>query len=319
MNLISIVKQIGLLPFKPIDKVIKKTNWYRNVIPNIENYPGDSWYRNHLERNYDVVNLGSSSAVFCFNYDGLNIKAFNWALRPQSMEYSYKVLKQYFSILRPNGKVIIPFSPFSGLSIDGKWGTTANDKYYYILDRTLIDNFNEVSRRRNFPFLSYPIQSLKRLIRDVSEVDMYSYSVQCETQEDYKNSALKWIQLWKNEFSIDDLETPLSEALLPGRLSRMKTIVDMIHFCLDRELEPVIVIPPVHESLNIYFTPRFVRNYITTFIDELNMPELRVLDYLSHPLFTKDAYFRDAFFMNENGAKEFTKQVLKDLLLFDVS
>ena len=315
MNFINVIKRISFLPIKLVESVIKKTNWYRNSIPNIDNYPGDSWYRDHLDRNYDVVNLGSSSSVFCFNYDGLDVRAFNWALRPQSMEYSYKVLKQYFSILRPKGKVIIPFSPFSGLSVEGKWNESENDKYYYILDHTLIENYNQVAWRRNHPLLSSPIQSLKRLIRDVPEVNIYSYNIQCKTQEEFKDSAHKWIQLWMKEFCIEDMEAQLNEEQLLWRYSRMKTIVEMIQFCLDRDIEPVIVIPPVHETLNLYFTPNFVQNYITTFIDELNMQNIKVLDYLNHPLFTKDAFYMDAFFMNECGAKEFTKQVLKDLQL----
>lgn len=117
-----------LYPISLIENLIKKTNWYRNSIPNIDNYPGDSWYRKHLERNYHIVNLGSSSAVFCFNYEGLGVKAFNWALKPQSMEYSFKILKQYFSILGQNGIVAIPFCPFSCLSVTGKWTEWAYDK-----------------------------------------------------------------------------------------------------------------------------------------------------------------------------------------------
>ena len=120
MNIISITKQVLLIPINLLENRVKRTNWYCNSIPNIDNYPGNKWYRDHLDRNYDIVNLGSSSAVFCFNYDGLGVKAFNWALKPQSMEYGFKILKQYFSILKHNGIVLIPFSPFSGLSVTGK-------------------------------------------------------------------------------------------------------------------------------------------------------------------------------------------------------
>lgn len=315
MNIKSIIKRVLFLPINLVEKMVKRTNWYRNTIPNIENYPGDKWYRDHLDRNYDIANLGSSSAVFCFNYDGLGVKAFNWALKPQSMEYSFKVLKQYFSILRQKGIVLIPFSPFSGLSVTGKWAESANDKYYHILDRTLIDNYPAVAKRRQHPFLAMPLACIKRLIKDVSAVDMYSYNVQSKNEDEYIRSAKHWIDLWMKQFNISDLSQPLSQENLEGRKSRLKIVQEIITFCQERDLQPVIVLPPAHRTLNDYLSPTFVNNYITSFLEELNVPSVRVLDYLNHLSFTKDEYFRDAYFMSDQGAKAFTKQVLKDLNL----
>ena len=304
-----------MIPINSLESRIKKTNWYRNSIPNIDNYPGDRWYRNHLDRNYDVVNLGSSSAVFCFDYDGLDVKAFNWALKPQSMEYSFKVLKQYFSILRQNGIVLIPFSPFSGLSVTGKWAECANDKYYHILDRALIDNYESVAKRRQHPFLSMPLHSIKRLINDVQFCNMYSYNIQCKSKEEFEKSAKSWINFWMKEFNIEDLNAPLSKENLEGGKSRLNMMKEMIFFCQERDLEPIFILPPVHESLNRYFTPEFVRNYIISFFKELNTSEIKILNYLANPKFTRDEYFRDAYFMNEEGAKVFTIQVLSDIEL----
>ena len=315
MNIRSIIHRVLMIPINSLESRIKKTNWYRNSIPNIDNYPGDRWYRNHLDRNYDVVNLGSSSAVFCFDYDGLDVKAFNWALKPQSMEYSFKVLKQYFSILRQNGIVLIPFSPFSGLSVTGKWAECANDKYYHILDRALIDNYESVAKRRQHPFLSMPLHSIKRLINDVQFCNMYSYNIQCKSKEEFEKSAKSWINFWMKEFNIEDLNAPLSKENLEGGKSRLNMMKEMIFFCQERDLEPIFILPPVHESLNRYFTPEFVRNYIISFFKELNTSEIKILNYLANPKFTRDEYFRDAYFMNEEGAKVFTIQVLSDIEL----
>lgn len=315
MKPINIVKRFFLFPVNCLEAQVKKTNWYRNSIPNIENYPGDTWYREHLDRNYDIVNLGSSSAVFCFNYDGLGVKAFNWALKPQSMEYCFKVLKQYFSILRQKGIVLIPFCPFSGLSVTGKWAESANDKYFHILDSTLIDNYTSVAKRRNTPFRSNPKQAIKRLIKDVPVIDMYSYDFQCKSKDDFIKSAKNWIELWMRQFNISDLNQPLSKENLEGRKSRLKIVQDIILFCQERDLQPFIILPPAHRTLNDNLPPQFIKNYIISFIEELQAPSIKVLDYLNNPTFSKDEYFRDAYFMNEHGAKVFTKYVLKDLKL----
>lgn len=313
----NIFKRVLLFPIDLLEKRVKRTNWYRNNIPNVDNYPGDKWYREHLDRNYDIVNLGSSSAVFCFNYEGLGVRAFNWALKPQSMEYSFKILKQYYSILRMNGIVLIPFCPFSGLSVTGKWSEITNDKYYHILDQTLIDNYDDVEKRRQHPFLAMPVASIKRLIKDVPVNDMYSHNVQCNTTDEFIHSAKQWIDLWMKQFNITDLNQPLSKENLIGRKSRLVIVKDILCFCHERDLKPVIVLPPAHHSLNYYFTSTFVKNYITSFIEELNAPSVRVLDYLNHPSFTKDELFQDAYYMNNQGARIFTKQVLTDLNLIN--
>lgn len=309
MNLISVV----FYPLKKIENKVKQTNWYCNSIPNLENYPGDSWYRKHLERNYDVVNIGSSSAFFCFNYEGFGVKAFNWALKPQSMEYSFKVLKQYFSILKKNGIVLIPFCPFSGLSVDGKWSETAFDKYYYILDRTLIDNYDMVSKRMRHPLLANPRAAIKRLIKDVPKIN--PSASQCKSSDDFFKSAKKWVENWMHEFNILDLNLPLTKGNEEGRIKRLKTVNQIIDFCKIRDLQPVIVVPPVHSSLLRYFTIEFRKNYIMSFIEDLNQNNLVFLDYLSDERFIKDELYIDSFFMNETGAKAFTKQVLTDLNL----
>lgn len=304
-----------MFPINRLEAKVKQSNWYRNSIPNIENYPGNKWYRNHLERNYDIVNLGSSSAVFCFDYTGLPVKAFNWALKPQSMEYSFKVLKQYFSILGQKGIVLIPFSPFSGLSVAGKWTETANDKYYHILDYTLIDNYPDVYKRRAHPLLSNPKEAIKRLIKDVPVSDNYSYNIQCKTDKEFIDNAAVWIKNWMKEFKVSDLNAPLSEENRKGRNIRLETVREMIKFCFERSLRPVVVIPPAHPSLNAYFSETFCKNYIYSFIEEINVSGVEVLDYLKSEDFSVNNLFRDAYFMNSQGAKRFTRQVLEDLKL----
>ena len=148
-----------------INKSVKKTQWYKSVIPNMSLYPTNEWYREHLERNFDVVNIGSSSARYAFDYSGLPVKAFNWGEQPQSLNNGFKILKTYFSILKKGGTVIISLGPLSGLDVEGKWQKDANDKYYYILPSELINDYSSVVKRRNYPLVYYPITSIKNLLR----------------------------------------------------------------------------------------------------------------------------------------------------------
>lgn len=310
------MNRIAKIPFALplfLNRLVKKTNWYRNVIPDESNYPDNEWYRSHLERNYDVVNVGSSSAVFAFDYTGLNVKAFNWAMQPQSLEYSFKILKMYFSILAQKGIVLIPFSPFSGLSVAGKWPATANDKYYTILDSTLVDDYESVKRRRNYPLFTQPKASLKSLIRDVPKVVCGTRKRSCYTEEDFQQDAERWIKNWKREFRIDDMDAPLSDENKKGAESRRKLLSEMIDFCLVRELRPVLVLPPMHPSLSRLFTNEFRENYIYSFLRRTNIRNILFLDYFDDKRFVSAEDYDNSFFLSQEGARRFTRIVLEDV------
>ena len=85
-----------------INKILKKTQWYRNMLvdPDHEIYPDNTWYRTHDERNIDIVNLGSSGGKWAFDYSGTEVKGMNWAQQPQTLLEDYNLLRHYHSILR---------------------------------------------------------------------------------------------------------------------------------------------------------------------------------------------------------------------------
>lgn len=305
--------KVALYPFLYLNNCVKDTNWYKNSIPNLDNYPGNDWYRIHNERNYDIVNVGSSSALYAFDYSETGLKAFNWALQPQSMEYSFKVLKNYFSILKKNGIVIIPFSPFSGLSVEGKWSERSYGRYYHILDYTLIDNYKRISSYRRWPLIYQPKQSIKRLIKDVPRNKSgKNYNV-CSSHIEFEQDAKKWINNWMAEFNITDLDSPKSKENIEGAFHRMKIMKNMIDFCIERDLRPVIVIPPIHQTLAIKLNKTFRENYIYSFIKELNIYNIPFYDYIDNKNFNDDSYFYNAYFLNPKGAKTFTNDLLHKL------
>ena len=293
-----------------INKSVKKTQWYKSVIPNMSLYPTNEWYREHLERNFDVVNIGSSSARYAFDYSGLPVKAFNWGEQPQSLNNGFKILKTYFSILKKGGTVIISLGPLSGLDIEGKWGKDANDKYYYILPSELINDYSSVAKRRNYPLVYYPITSIKNLLRKTLGKENGQNT---ELVKTFVDDSEKWIRIWKAQFGITSFEEPLSEANNKGQERRIALLKDILAFCIERDLRPIIVIPPMHSSLASKFTSRFRENYIYSFVNKANIFKVPFLNYMDDERFDDDKYFYNSFFLNEEGAKTFTKIVLKDL------
>ena len=117
----------------------------------------------------------------------------------------------------------------------------------------------------------------------------------------------------KKQFGITDLDTPLSEHHSNDQKNRIQVLRDMIDFCLERDLKPVLVIPPVHSALGKRLTEKCRENYIYSFVKKANERNVPFLDYMDDGRFQNDGYFLNSFFMSEDGAKTFTKIVLKDL------
>ena len=291
-----------------LNELVKRTKWFTDRIPNIENYPTNEWYRIHEERNYDIVNIGSSSAKYAFDYSEENIKAFNWAEQPQSLDNGFKILKTFFSILKKDGVVILSLGPFSGLDVNSKWAKDANDKYYYILDPCLIDNYSSVAFRRKYPLIAYPKQSLKELIKKI-----LNKNTQRQISNEFIDDSEKWMSGWLYEFNIRDIDAPLSEENQKGKSKRIALLSDMIGFCIERALKPIIVIPPIHPSLAAKFTDKFRENYIYSYIRAANQKGVPFLNYIDDIRFREDRLYRNSFFLNEAGAKKFTDIVLKDI------
>lgn len=299
-----------LYPVFWLNNRVMKTNWYRNQLLDPNNYPTNYWYRDHSERNFDVVNIGSSSALYAFDYGKFPVKAFNWALKPQSMDYGFKVLKNFFSILKKDGVVLIPLGPFSGLSVEREWAKDAYDKYYGILSPELLDDFPSVAYRRKYPLFANPRVALKRLIRDVAKTNITPK--QLNTSVEYEMDAEYWLKIWEKEFAIENLDAPLTAKNSESRTHRAELLEQIIAFCLERDLRPVIVLPPLHSTFAEKLSATFRKNYIYDFIEMANKAHIPFLNYIDAAYFAKDQYFSNSFFMNRQGAVKFTEQVLKD-------
>ena len=288
--------------------------------PNHEIYPDNVWYRDHDERNFDVVNLGSSGGKWAFDYADLNIKAMNWAQQPQTLLEDYNLLRHFHSILKRGGYVLITIMPFTGLN--KKTGLMDAMKYVkFDIQGEPIQPymFNEAIRYATYPFL-FKKTALKVLIRYFMGRDK-KCGLHPETQLEYnpmkinelEKDAKRWIDGWKKQFGISDFDVPLTRENEEGREYRIKLMQTLIDFCTERGYKPVYVIPPVTEHLAKYYTPKFEETYIYGYLKEVNR-EVLTLDYSKDSEFRfNDELFFNSFFLNKKGRKLFTRRVLKDL------
>ncbi|MFK2344631.1 hypothetical protein ACIXNK_10290 [Bacteroides fragilis] len=102
----SILRKI----FRKVNGLLRRSYWVNEVV-----FPDCKKFWNHNTYGLELVNLGSSSAKYGFNYDGVDIKAANWAMAPQTFVGDYAILSNYSSYLKPGATILISFCPFSSL------------------------------------------------------------------------------------------------------------------------------------------------------------------------------------------------------------
>lgn len=314
------IKRIFKYPLQVIKRHAMQTTWWkvRFVDPDHQIYPDNVWCRAHEERNFDVVNLGSTASKYAFCYKGLPIKAMNWAQQPQSLVDDYRLLQNFHSILRKGGIVLIICCPFSSLN---KNNTLLNTlRYVGTLDYTLLDpQFREEAcALANNPVAFGKKKTLKQGIkhilgRDRGLIQQIS-AIKSMSDAELADSAVRYVEGWKKEFNISDFDAPLTPTNVEGRKYRVEILKDIISFCKERSYKPVIVLPPISSQLNEYFSDTFKELYIYSFLREASQ-DVMLLDYMTDMRFVKDENFYDSLLLNHLAAREFTRQVLMDIKL----
>ena len=302
------------------NRVLLKSPWYRNLLVDYDHeiYPDNVWYRAHDERNFELVNLGSSSSVYAFDYVGHDVKAMNWARQPQTLLDDIRLVKNFHSILKDGGYVLISIMPFT--SINKQTGLMDAVRY----SQTLADVLLEEKYRRKANFLAkYPIFMGKRALKEAFKAIIgYHQNVQMWQQPEnnpmneaeLEADAMNWDRGWRQQFSIADYKAPLTETNAEGRHVRIQAMRDLIDFCQERGYKPVYVILPMTKQLRHYLHDEFLDKYVYEYLKQVER-DVPVLDYLKDEELLRPEWYANAYFLNKKGAKKFTGKVLEDLNL----
>ena len=293
-----------------INKVVRHTDWYNN-----EYWNGVTKFWYDVRFNTDIINLGSGAAVHAFSYEDVDCKGSNWALAPQSLVHDFNILKNYFSYIREGGVVIITICPFSCLK--SEYGKEHNFKYYTILHPATIIKFDDKERTKALMVQSNPFKEMPKqcIINTIKELAKKTKSSIClrSNRPSLKETADDLYYGWIKQFGITDINAELSEQHLEEQRSRRNTLDKIISFCKERDLSPIVVIPPMHRFLTTYFTKEFIDNYVNRFLDGINAP---IYNYMYSEDIMVDDDFATALFLNSEGAKKYTK-ILIDRLIKD--
>lgn len=288
------------------NKIINHTQWYDRYWGGVTKF----WYANQF--NLDCVNLGSNSALYGFDYTQLEgVQGANWALGPQSLVHDFNILKNYFSYLKEGGTVFIPICPFSCLV--SKYSKESNLKYYTILHPATIIDFEDSERTRAlstmyYPFKVMPLYCIKQSVKDVIRKVIPSR----KRKIDFVVDSNRMLASWQKQFGITDLNASLSPQHAEEQDIRAATLHEMIFFCRERKLKPVVVLLPMHPALMRQLPDSFRQHYIYDFIQKANIGNTLFIDGFEEIDYS-DADFRSSYLLNKQGAVRFMSQLCKRL------
>lgn len=291
-----------------INRKFLNTNFYKNDFRQVQKF------RDGVPYDLEIVNTGSSYAKYAFDYQSFHIKGFNFALRPQSLNYDFKLLKYYQKHLKKNCKVIIVLPNLVFGFVDYEYDLS-NKKYYYFLDKKLIKGYHWV---KYFRWVQYPILSslrnIKYVFSDIAPKTYWNRTSQNVSYEDTKCFVENRVLGWKDQFKLNDMKNELSADHLEDVFTKSRKLVqDMIAFCKDNGFEAILLIPPVSEVLNDEIGEGFLKKVLYKNIEILNTENLPVLDYLHDERFQSYTLYSEGDLLNMEGRKLFTEVVLNDL------
>lgn len=320
--LLYVIIALLLSLFLIANKVLKKTNWYRNIFVHTRQFVTNAGYRHNHQRNYEIVNIGSNPAVFAFFYE--DIKGQNWATGSQGPQMDFEILKYYYSYLKEGGIVLLPIVAFSSCSMylthyKPWWrGSVYYARFVKVLEnnyqaRQCIPSWKKVTGWIKYPLFFTP-SAIRYIFMDVKEDTRHLITEQPMQLMELEENAKYYMDSWKREFDIKDLDAPLDEKMEKCHNECARIFADMIDFCKERGLKPYLIFPPVSSVLSGQFSDKTKETYIYSFIRKIQeLSEIPFLDYMSDERFASPSLYFDSFFMNLHGRKLFTGQVLRDL------
>lgn len=286
--------------------LIRFSSWYKMKFADIFKYKD-------LKNNIQIVNLGSNSGKYAFDYSDTELKGMNWAMSPQAIEYDYLILKKLIPNIANNGTVLIPISPFSSI-LDYYTNVNSYDKYYGLLNSSDIRYYSNRRRLLNWLFLHFPIACFLFHPKTLIILIYTIFKKNKIDNVDFKNDAERWITNWKRQFNIDKLHEPLSKEHKLIQDKNINRLVKAIELCRNNNLNPILILPPFTQDLQSYFTQEVKNIYIDDFCNEVvSKTNVPLLDYTYDNELSKEELYENSFFINKTGAKLFTSKVLNDI------
>ncbi len=252
--------------------------------------------------NLEIVNVGSSHGLYAFDYSELSLKGFNFALNSQDLFYDFQLLKQYQNHMVRGTTIVLISVSFFSLSADPTDAELMkrDQRYYRILDTGLIEGSTPENLLR---FKLLPVLSAgSMLIRIFQDKPADTFLELSTNRLDY------------GELEVEAKETAvrhLSYIEMNGFDRGISLLKEIIVFCQQLELKPVLITTPFTEYYTKYFPESVLDEFYRVVYSIANEFTIPYFDYSRDPYFWKSPeLFIDDDHLNSIGRTIFTKMVI---------
>ncbi|KZE64957.1 hypothetical protein AWM68_09045 [Fictibacillus phosphorivorans] len=288
---LTIIIGVVILLFMPVNKFVKDSYDY-NIDHEILAFKKHPYP-------VDIINLGASHSMYGYYFKPTGLSHLDLALPSQTIQYDYKLLKEYGEHLKPGGVVLVSISQMTFANSEAK--NIGN--YYKVLDRSDIEPFHLIDY---YSYLYLPGTNTGSL---TSAVAGKLKNLRWDSHQPWANNGKNYSG--RKYMKIEDQyrEAEENNSIEPN-VKQLREIVDL---CSEKGYKVVLTIEPVHQSYLDYFDENVMNRLVFQHIEALNL-DVPLLNYMSDQRFVdKKEYFIDPDHLNSEGRKKFSWIVYEEL------
>lgn len=253
-----------------------------------------------------VSNVGSSHGVYNFNYSALKeqgISCFNYGGTSQTYNYDYAILQEYGSFLKEGGVMFIPVSYFSFNDevANASEKQALSVRYYHCLSPETMPDYDYFT---DFVVHKYPVLSAgHKLFELLPSLSLKVFAAESGVDEEIFAARTK-----------ERYERHFAGKAEYFRQERIDELYEVIGYCKERNITPVLVTTPFSHYYNDLVSEEFLEEFHTTIKNVTDTCHVSYYDYSSDPRFCNDlSLFMDSDHLTDEGAEYFVSILAREV------
>ena len=288
---LTIIITVSLLLFIPVNKFVMHSYDY-NINHDILAFKKDP-------HPVDIINLGASHSMYGYYFKPTGLSHLDLALPAQTIQYDFKLLKEYGKYLKPGGVVIVSISQMTFANFE----TQNVGNYYEVLDRTQIEPFRLLDY---YSYLYLPGANGESFNSALSgKLKNYKWDSHQPWANNGKNYAGR-----KYKYVEDQYREATEKNYIEQNVMQLKNMLD---YCKEKGYQVILTMEPVHQSYQEHFNEEVMNRLVFQYLKTLEI-DVPFLNYMNDQRFVDNKdYFIDADHLNSEGRKKYSWIVYKDL------
>ena len=266
---------------------------------------------------YDAISFGSAYCRFGLDFSRCDIKGYNFGYSSQFFYYTNLMLHQYAKTCKKGGAVYLIIADLV-FAKEGK-GIYGAEEYIKFLSKDLLgDEFSvKAYIKARFSLFYNPrlaVRCIKKMLGMTIPTQFDTLETNQLTSQQVEAEADKRCKSWCRQFGLADTVTDIIPGELEETFSKTRKILtDMIQYCLDNDLKPVLVVTPVSKIMNDRLSDAFIEKVLFDNIHKANQQHVPFVNYLRDERFSDyKMYNNNADFLNARSRKLFTDVLVND-------